>query len=165
MYARVSSIHQKDDIERQIKQLSDNYPNYEVIKYIGSGINFKRIGFLKLIERTINRDFEEIVVAHRDRLSRFGFDFLKWLVFQFGVSLVVLNDTSNQSSKQELTKDILSIIHVFSCRQNGRRKYKQASNGINSTNTDEINDEEISDDDIAEPIDATRKGKQKKEKK
>jgi predicted site-specific integrase-resolvase len=165
IYARVSSRHQKDDLERQIKQLSDNYPNYEIIKDIGSGINFKRIGFLKLIERTINRDFEEIVVAHRDRLSRFGFDFLKWLVFQFGVSLVVLNDTTNQSSEQELAEDILSIIHVFSCRQNGRRKYKQASNGNNSTNTDEINDEEISDDDIAKPINSTRKEKQKKEKK
>lgn len=160
IYARVSSRHQKDDLERQIKQLSEQYPTYEIIKDVGSGINFKRVGFLKLIERSINRDFEEIVVAHRDRLSRFGFDFLKWLVYQFGVSLVVLNDTNNQSTEQELAEDILSIIHVFSCRQNGRRKYKQASNG----NTNETIDEEISDDDITEPINDARKGESKNEK-
>jgi putative resolvase len=142
IYARVSSRHQKDDLERQIKQLHNAYPDYEIVKDIGSGINFKRFGFLKLIERAINRNFDELVVAHKDRFCRFAFDFFKWFFNQYGISLVVLNDTHQQSTEQELAEDLLSIIHVFSCRQNGRRKYKQASNeSFNETENEFINEE------------------------
>ncbi len=131
IYCRVSSRHQKDDLERQIKCLSSSYPNYEVISDIGSGINFKRPGFLKLINRTINGNINEIVVAHKDRLSRFAFDFIKWIFDKYNVSLVVLNESHFKTVEQELAEDLLSIIHVFSCRQNGKRKYLPARSSNN----------------------------------
>ena len=148
IYARVSSRHQKDDLERQVNQLQHAYPTHEVIKDIGSGINFKRVGFLKLIERAISRDFDELVVAHKDRFCRFAFEFFKWFFNQYGISVVVLNETHQQSTEQELAEDLLSIIHVFSCRQNGRRKYKQASDGPVDDPSDEFVNEGVSDTEI-----------------
>ena len=141
IYARVSSRHQTDDIQRQIAQLQEAYPTYEIIKDVGSGINFKRAGFLKLIERAIKRDFDELVVAHKDRFCRFAFDFFKWLVSQYGISFVVLNEPKEQSYEQELAEDLLSIIHVFTNRPNGRRKYKQASHGATYESINEDVDE------------------------
>ncbi len=134
IYCRVSSSHQKEDLDRQINFMQKEYPNFEIFKDVASGINFKRPGFLKLIERSIKGDFDEIVVAHRDRFSRFAFDFIKWLLEQYNIKLVVLNDSIQQSKEQELAEDLLSIIHVFSCRQNGRRKYK--SNSKSGTESD-----------------------------
>lgn len=123
IYCRVSSRHQKDDLDRQVKCMSDKFPNYEIITDIGSGINFKRKGFLKLIDGTINGSIGEIVVAHKDRLARFAFELIKCIFVKFGVKLVVLDETINKSTEQELAEDLLAIIHVFSCRQNRKRKY------------------------------------------
>lgn len=122
-YCRVSSKHQSNDLENQIKFMQDKYPKHEIVKDIGSGINFKRPGFLKLIERAINGEINEIVVAYKDRLCRFGFDFFKWLFDSYKIKFVVLNE-SNAAPEDELCKDVLSIIHVFSCKINGSRKYK-----------------------------------------
>ena len=124
IYCRVSSKHQSSDLERQIQKLQHMYPTYEVVKDIGSGINFKRPGFIKLFQRAISRDFNEIVVAHKDRFSRFGFEFFEWLFLQFGISFVVLDNSNFKTPEQELSEDLLSIVHIFSCRQNGKRKYK-----------------------------------------
>lgn len=130
VYCRVSSSHQKNDLQRQIDQMSAKYPNYTIFKDIGSGINFKRPGFLKLIQQSIEGHFEEIVVAHKDRFTRFGFDFIEWLLTKHNVSLVVSDkENSFKTPEQELSDDLLSIVHVFSCRQNGRRKYKPAKCG------------------------------------
>lgn len=128
LYCRVSSKHQESDLQRQINKLQQLYPTYEVIKDIGSGINFKRPGFLKLFERAISKDFSELVVAHRDRLSRFGFDFIQWLFNQYGIKVLVHDSENFKTPEQELAEDLLSIVHVFSCRQNGRRKYKIINN-------------------------------------
>ena len=62
------------------------------------------------------------MVAHRDRLARFGFELIEWLAKQNGGEVVVL-DESSCSPEQELTQDILSILHTFSCRLYGLRKY------------------------------------------
>jgi len=124
IYCRVSSSHQKPDLERQINAVKSTYPEYEVFKDIASGINYKRPCFLKLIERAIKGDFEEIVVAHKDRFSRFAFDFFEWLLIQYNVKLLVLDNDEHKSDEQELAEDLLSIVHVFSCRQNGNGKRK-----------------------------------------
>ena len=130
IYCRVSSSHQKNDLQRQIDQMSTKYPKYTIFKDVGSGINFKRPNFLKLIQRAIEGDFEEVVVAHKDRFTRFGFDFIEWLLTKHNVSLVVSDkENSFKTPEQELSEDLLSIVHVFSCRQNGRRKYKPAKSG------------------------------------
>lgn len=121
-YCRVSSPKQRDDLNRQIKQLHEVFSDHEIIQDIGSGLNFKRKGFTALLERVLSGDVSEVVVAHKDRLCRFGFDLVEWLVQKNGGRIVVLNDTS-VSPQQELISDVLSILHVFSCRIHGLRKY------------------------------------------
>ena len=66
----------------------------------------------------------EIVIAHRDRLSRFGFDLFKLIIQKAGGNIIVLDDEKNKSTEQELAEDLLSIIHIYSCKQMGKRKYK-----------------------------------------
>jgi predicted site-specific integrase-resolvase len=65
----------------------------------------------------------EVIIAHRDRLSRFGFDLINLLVDKSGGKITVLDDEKDKSSEQELAEDLLSIIHIFSCRQMGKRAY------------------------------------------
>src|ERR1700694_3934124 len=71
IYCRVSSSKQKNDLNRQIKFMQEKYPNYEVIKDVGSGINLQRKGFLSLLQRIIHGTVSKVVVASHDRLSRF----------------------------------------------------------------------------------------------
>jgi putative resolvase len=132
IYCRVSSSHQKDDLDRQIKSIQSIYPQYAIFKDIASGINYKRPSFLKLIEESIKGNISEIVVAHKDRFSRFGFEFFEWLLSQYGVKLLVLDNNKLKSDEQELAEDLLSIVHVFSCRQNGKRKYSTKPNPTQS---------------------------------
>jgi predicted site-specific integrase-resolvase len=122
-YCRVSSRKQQDDLERQITFIRTRYPEHTIITDIGSGLNFKRKGFIALLESICKGDIAEVVVAHKDRLARFGYDLVKWFVEHYGGKLVVLNDVS-QSPQQELVNDLLAIITVFSCRMHGLRKYK-----------------------------------------
>jgi predicted site-specific integrase-resolvase len=121
-YCRVSSHKQKDDLERQENFMRERYPDHKVISDIGSGINFKRKKLLWLLEQATLGAVKEVVVAHRDRLSRFGFELIEWLFSNYNVKLVVLNQ-SKSSPQEELVTDLLSIITVFSCRVHGLRKY------------------------------------------
>ena len=122
-YCRVNSRHQKDDLERQVTFMQNKYPESEIIKDIGSGINFKRPGLLKLISESIEGNIKEIVVAHKDRLCRFGFELIEFIFQQYEVKLLVLDKSNNKTQEQELSEDLLSIIHVFSSKANGSRKY------------------------------------------
>lgn len=121
-YCRVSSKKQRDDLEQQVKYMRERFPQHEVIEDIGSGINFKRKGLLALLESADSGNIKEVVVAHRDRLSRFGFDLIKWIIEKHDGRIVVLDEMC-LSPEQELVNDIVSIIHVFSCRIHGLRKY------------------------------------------
>jgi excisionase family DNA binding protein len=122
IYARVSSNDQKEDLQNQIKYLRSRFPEHELIQDIGSGLNFKRKGFISLLERIMSRDIQEVVVSHRDRLCRFGFELFEFIANRFGTNLVVLNDTS-LSPQEEMVRDLISIIHTFSSRIHGFRKY------------------------------------------
>lgn len=122
-YARVSSRHQSNDLPRQKEYLQGLYPSAEVITDIGSGLNFKRKGLLSILERLMRGDKLTIVVAHKDRLARFGFDLIRYLVEFNGGKIVVL-DQSAYSPQQELVADLLSIITVFGARVNGLRRYR-----------------------------------------
>jgi putative resolvase len=122
-YGRVSTHSQQDDLQRQLEHLRTRYPEAEVISEVGSGLNFKRKKFLAILERIIDGDIQRLVVAHPDRLVRFGFELVKWLCTKFECELVVLNDRK-LSPEQELVQDMLSIIHCFSSRLYGLRKYK-----------------------------------------
>ena len=122
-YCRVSSAKQKDDLERQIEFMRAKFPDYEIISDIGSGLNYKRKGLKSLLGRILDREKLHLVVAHRDRLARFGVELIRYLVEFNGGELLVL-DSPVRSAEQELTEDLLAILHVFSGRMHGRRVYK-----------------------------------------
>lgn len=130
-YCRVSSTHQKNDLQRQKEYLKSKYPDYRIIQDIGSGINWKRSGLKTILELAMQKKLETVVVAHRDRLCRFAFELIQWILEKNEVKLVVLNE-SIYSTEQELAEDLLSIIHVFSCKQMGKRRYKKEDNNGNT---------------------------------
>lgn len=127
IYARVSSEKQKDDLERQIVYLRSKYPNHHLIKDCGSGINWKRKGLLTILEQTMSGLVDEIVVAHKDRLCRFGYELVQWIIESNGAKLIVMDEEhDHQTGEQELAEDLLSIVHIYSCKQMGKRRYSKS---------------------------------------
>jgi len=123
IYARVSSRGQQEDLKRQADFIRERYPKAELVSEIGGGLNYKRKKLLALLERVMSGDVGTIVVAHKDRLTRFGFDWLEWFCERFECKIVVLNETV-LSPSEEMVEDILAILHCFSSRLYGLRKYK-----------------------------------------
>lgn len=124
IYCRVSSSKQKEDLQRQVQVLREKYPDHTVVQEIASGINFKRKGLNKIMAKAIQGEVKEIVVAYKDRLCRIAWDHFEWLFNKLGVRIVVDNNQL-QSKHEELTDDLLSIIHVFSCRHYGARRSRR----------------------------------------
>jgi len=138
IYARVSSAKQRDDLARQVERLRLAYPDATVIQDIGSGLNFKRKGLLALLERLLRGDKLKVVVAHRDRLARFGFDLIQFLVERNGGELVVLDQPIDQSREAELTADLLAILNHFAYRMHGRRSHQSKTHSdLPNTGTEE----------------------------
>jgi len=125
LYARVSSYKQKSDLFRLADYLQSLFADGFLIKEVGSGLNYKRKGFLSLLGQVLSGNVREVVVCHKDRLVRFGLDLIEWLCQQKDCQLVVLN-RSDLSPEREMVEDILAIVHVFSCRLYGLRKYKSS---------------------------------------
>ena len=127
-YCRVSSTKQMDDLKRQEDFFRQKYPSYVLVTDIGSGINWKRKGLKTILEQSMQGNISEIVVAHRDRLCRFAFDLLEYIFSANGVKLLVLNETKGESSSKDLADYVMSIVHIYSCREMGRRRYKSKEN-------------------------------------
>jgi len=129
IYCRVSSHGQKKDLLTQ-KQAVESFclasgkTMDEKMDDIGSGLNYQRKNFLLLMERVERGEILEIVVAHKDRLVRFGFEWFERFCKNHGTDITVMNADS-LSPEEEMTKDLLSIIHCFSSRLYGLRKYKK----------------------------------------
>jgi len=132
-YCRVSSSKQKDDLERQKQSSKETHPDHEVIADIGSGLNFKRKGLLRLVDEVLRGSVEEIVVSHRDRLCRFAFELIEHLCRR-GDTRLVVKDQEIHSAESELSEDLMSIVHVFSCRHHGMRRYSQKAQAQVNTN-------------------------------
>ena len=98
-YARVSTSSQRDDLIRQSEYLSERYPEAECICEVGSGLNFKRKKLLSLLQRVMQHDIQRIIVAHPDRLCRFGFELVRWICEQNECELVVLETVNSHQSK------------------------------------------------------------------
>ena len=125
IYARVSSQSQKNDLERQIVSLKNKYPTHKLIKDIGSGMNMNRKGLRKIIDMTIKGEIEEIVVMHKDRLCRFGYDLIEDLIKKYSDGkIIIVNKKDNKEPKEELAEDVLQIMNIFVAKMNGLRKYK-----------------------------------------
>lgn len=124
-YARVSSHDQKDDLVRQSAVLEAwcKQHGYEaiILKDLGSGLNYKKRGLKTLLLLITQKEVSRLVVTHKDRLLRFGSELIFSLCEQFGVEVVILNRTDDSSFEEDLAKDVLEIITVFSARLYGSR--------------------------------------------
>jgi len=128
-YCRVSSQAQRPDLKNQreaIEQfcMTSNRPNVVYVEEIGGGLNFKRKLFLELIDSISSGSVSEVIVAHKDRLTRFGFDLLQHLCDRSHTTLTVIN-IEKLSPEQEMVQDLMTIIHCFSSRLYGLRNYKK----------------------------------------
>lgn len=125
LYIRVSTKKQMDDLSRQVEYIQQpEYAEYTLVSDISSGINFKRKGLQRILDCCIQRTIGEVVVAHRDRLCRFAFELIESIIQKAGGSIKVLDTDNHTSTEEELSQDLLSIIHIFNCRQMGKRSYK-----------------------------------------
>ena len=127
-YARVSSHDQKDDLERQ-EQVLELYCarqgwTFEVIADLGSGMNYHKKGLKKLLEAIIEGQVGRLVITHKDRLLRFGAELVFAICEAKNVEVVILNQGEDTTFEEDLAKDVLEIITVFSARLYGSRSRK-----------------------------------------
>ncbi len=127
-YARVSSHDQKEDLQRQIERLSayctNHGWNYEIISDLGSGMNYQKKGLKKLLEAILEKKAKRLVLTHKDRLLRFGAELVFALCEAKEIEVVLINQGTEGSFEEELAKDVLEIITVFSARLYGARSHK-----------------------------------------
>ena len=127
-YARVSSYDQKDDLKRQEIVLesycaSHGY-SFELISDLGSGMNYKKKGLIKLIKLLCSHQVDRLVITHKDRLLRFGSELIFTLCEIFACEVIIINKSTDSSFEEDLATDVLEIITVFSARLYGSRSHK-----------------------------------------
>ncbi|WP_396584026.1 IS607 family transposase [Bartonella grahamii] len=127
-YARVSSHDQKDDLERQKQVLELDCASqgwtYELISDLGSGMNYRKKGLKRLLDALIENEIGRLVMTHKDRLLRFGAELVFAICEAKQVEVVILNQGEESSFEEDLAKDVLEIITVFSARLYGSRSRK-----------------------------------------
>ena len=135
-YARVSSHDQKDDLERQ-KQMLELYCarqgwTFEVVTDLGSGMNYRKKGLRRLLAQVIDGSVGRLVITHQDRLLRFGAELVFAICEARDVEVVILNQGDHTTFEEDLARDVLEIITVFSARLYGARsrKNRQLLDGI-----------------------------------
>ena len=128
IYARVSTRNQKDDLQNQVEFLKQfcNAKGIIVnqcIEDFGSGLNYNRKKWNKLLDEVMENKIKIIVISNKDRFIRFGYDWFEKFCEKFNTKIIIVNNET-LSPNEELVQDIISILHVFSCRLYGLRKYK-----------------------------------------
>ena len=128
-YARVSSHDQKEDLNRQVRLLelycSKHGYKYEVIQDIGSGMNYYKKGLTKLIDLILDNQVQRLILTHKDRLLRFGAELVFSICEAKNVEVIIINQGDETPSfEEELAKDVLEIITVFSARLYGSQSKK-----------------------------------------
>ena len=131
IYARVSSTKQADDLSRQIEivksyAISNGVKIDKVYKDIASGMNENRKEFNLMLREIFAGNVDKLFISYKDRLTRFGFDYFKNILSEFGVEIVVIDELeeTNSDFQKELTNDLISIIHHFSMKLYSNRKKK-----------------------------------------
>jgi putative resolvase len=128
-YIRVSSISQKDDLERQRQVMVKKYPSYEIIEDIGSGLNLNKRGIKKIIKLGIEGKINELVIAYKDRLTRFGYELIEEIIKDYSKGkIIVINETKKLKPEEELVSDVMALMNVYVAKMNGLRKYKKLIN-------------------------------------
>lgn len=131
-YARVSNTKQKDDLTRQETIIREFMSKNGIIvdgffTDIASGMNENRANFNKLIDECFEGKIQKIFITFKDRFTRFGFGYLEQMLKKLGVEIIVLNASKEEDFQQELTQDLVSVIHHFSMKlySNRRKKLKE----------------------------------------
>ena len=129
-YSRVSSSENKSNLESQSQRLTSfcnakGWIIQESVKEVGSGINDKRI---KLISILKNRKATKLVVEHKDRLTRFGYEYIKCICDMFGCEIIILNESDDE--KEKIMEDFISIITSFCAKIYGQRRSKRKTEKI-----------------------------------
>ena len=129
VYCRVSSAAQKPDLRNQRRVLEEfctarGLANVEFIEEIGGGLNFKRRHLLELTDAIARGEVRTLVLAHRDRLTRFGYEWFEHVAHLGGCELLVLNQ-ERLSPEQEMVQDVMTVVHWFSGRLCGLRNYRR----------------------------------------
>jgi len=96
---------------------------FDIIKDIGSGINYNNKGLNQLVDMITNSEVERIVILYKDRLLRFGFELIENLCNKYGTTIEIIDNTE-KTEEQELVEDLIQIVTVFSCRLQGKRANK-----------------------------------------
>ena len=130
IYARVSTRNQIDDLKNQIKYLEkyclDNgIPISNIYSDFGSGMNYSRKKWNTLIDDCFEGKIDKIIISYKDRFVRFGFDWISDLLYRLTGTQIIIVENISTTPENELIQDLISIIHVFSCRVYGLRKYKK----------------------------------------
>ena len=126
-YCRVSTPSQKDELENQVNNvktymIAKGY-SFEMITDIGSGIDYKRQGLKKLIDKINNQEISKIVILYKDRLVGFGYELIEYLCFINNIEIEIIDHTET-SKEKELTDDLIQIITVFANRLYGQHSKK-----------------------------------------
>jgi predicted site-specific integrase-resolvase len=130
LYARVSTKKQEEYLKNQIERLEsfarEKGWSYEVISEIASGVNEKRRGLKKLLNKVRRGEVKKVVIEYPDRLARFGYEYLKFFLESFGVELVIVNGKENEEDRhRELAEDLIAIVTSFAARVYGSRGGKK----------------------------------------
>ena len=130
IYARVSSADQKEDLERQVNYLTNyatakGYKVVEVLKDVASGLDIQRKGLLKLFKLVESRSVDVVLVTYKDRLTRFGFEYLEEFFSAMGTRIEVVFGEEPKGATQELVEDLISIVTSFAGKIYGMRSHKK----------------------------------------
>ena len=127
-YARVSSRGQAEDLDRQQEVLESFCAakgwQTKTIRDIGSGLNYNKKGLQEILRMMMCKEMSRVVITHKDRLLRFGSEILFKVCEYQGIEVVVIHESDSVSFEEELAKDILQIITVFSSKLYGKRSHK-----------------------------------------
>lgn len=129
LYCRVSTKGQKDDLKNQVQYLknycqTNGLPYDDIIEDFGSGLDYSRAGFNEMLKQVENNEIQTIIITHKDRFIRFGFEWFNSFCSSHGCKITIL-DTTIKDVHSELVEDLISIVHVFSCKLYGLRNYKK----------------------------------------
>ena len=143
IYARVSTVKQKKDLENQVDILKqfcfmNGYKINEVYTDIASGISFeKRKDFFKLLDEIIDHRVERVVITYKDRLSRVGFDLFYHLFDKYNCKIVVMSEVGSQKlDREEIFEEIISLLHCYSMKLYSKRRVQKMKEALEDESTE-----------------------------
>lgn len=136
IYARVSTSTQKENLVRQIERVklycsSEGIIVQDIYDEIASALNYNRSKYKKLLKEVTEQRIDTIFIEYKDRLLRIGFEEFEYICSLFGTKIVIIDETNNDKNiQQEITEDLISIIHHYSMRIYSNRKRKKIEETI-----------------------------------